>query len=100
MWIYLSKQDSFKKVQTILQSIDGIGLINGMVIQTEIDDIHRFKRLDSLCDYAGFVPDIYSLNDKMVVRGISKRRNEYLREANYRKQLDLNTQRPGNANEV
>src|SRR5665647_918398 len=42
----LSKQDSFKKVQTILQSIDGIGLINGMVIQTEIDDIHRFKRLD------------------------------------------------------
>jgi len=77
----LSKQDSFKKVQTILQSIDGIGLINGMVIQTEIDDIHRFKRLDSLCDYAGFVPDIYSSNDKMVVRGISKRRNEYLREA-------------------
>jgi transposase len=77
----LSKEESFIKVQTILQSIDGIGLINGMVIQTEIGDIYRFKRLDNLCDYAGFVPDIYSSNDKIQVRGISKRRNEFLREA-------------------
>jgi transposase len=76
----LSKEEPFKKVQAVLQSIDGIGLINGMVIQTEIGEIHRFKRLDSLCDYAGFVPDIYSTNDKTVVRGISKRGNEFLRE--------------------
>jgi len=76
----LAKQEPFKKVQAILGSIDGIGLINGMVIQTEIGDIHRFKRLDSLCDYAGFVPDIYSTNDRMVIRGISKRGNEFLRE--------------------
>ena len=76
----LSKQEPFIKVQEILQSIDGIGLINGMVIQTEIGDIGRFKRLDSLCDYAGLVPDIYSSNDKTVVRGISKRRNEFLRK--------------------
>lgn len=76
----LSKQEPFIKVQEVLQSIDGIGLINGMVIQTEIGDIGRFKRLDSLCDYAGLVPDIYSSNDKTVVRGISKRRNEFLRE--------------------
>ena len=59
----LSKQDTFKKVQTILQNIDGIGLIKGMVIQTERHDIHRFKRLDSLCNYVGFVPDIYSSSD-------------------------------------
>jgi transposase len=76
----LSKQEPFNKVQAVLQSIDGIGMINGMVIQTEIGDICRFKRLDSLCDYAGFVPDIYCSNDKMVVRGISRRGNEFLRE--------------------
>jgi transposase len=76
----LSKQEPFTKVQAVLQSIDGIGLISGMVIQTEIGNIHRFKRLDSLCDYAGFVPDIYSSNDKTKVRGISKRGNEFLRE--------------------
>ena len=77
----LLKQEPFASVQKVLQSIDGIGLINGMVIQTEIGDINRFRRLDSLCDYAGFVPDIYSSNDKMVIRGISPRANEFLREA-------------------
>lgn len=76
----LSKQDPFASIQRILQSIDGIGLINGMAIQTEIADICRFRRLDSLCDYAGFVPDIYSSNDKMVIKGISPRGNEFLRE--------------------
>jgi len=77
----LSKQEPFAKVQRILQSIDGVGLINAMVIQTEIGDIKRFKRLDSLCDYAGFVPDIYSSNDKTIILGISQRGNSFLRSA-------------------
>jgi transposase len=77
----LSNQEPFAKVQRILQSIDGVGLINAMVIQTEIGDITRFKRLDSLCDYVGFVPDIYSSNDKTVILGISQRGNSFLRDA-------------------
>jgi transposase len=77
----LSKQEPFVTVQSILQSIDGIGLINGMVIQTEIMEMQRFKTFDRLCDYAGLVPDIYSTNDKMVSRGVTKRRNEFLRQA-------------------
>lgn len=76
----LARQEPFASIQRILQSIDGIGLISGMVIQTEIVDIYRFKRLDSLCDYAGFVPDIYSSNDHMIIRGITPRANEMLRE--------------------
>lgn len=77
----MSKQPPFLKVQGYLQSIDGIALITGMVIQTEIEDINRFKRFDSLCDYVGFVPDIYSSNDRTKVRGISKRGNSFLKEA-------------------
>lgn len=77
----LSKEEPFAKVQRILQSIDGVGLINALVIQTEIGDITRFKRLDSLCDYVGFVPDIYSSNDKTVNLGISQRGNSFLRDA-------------------
>jgi transposase len=77
----LSKQEPFATVQSILQSIDGIGLINGMVIQTEIMEMQRFKTIDRLCDYAGLVPDIYSTNDNMVSRGVTKRRNEFLRQA-------------------
>lgn len=77
----LSKQEPFASGQKYLQSIDGIGLINGMVIQTEIQDICRFKTLDSLCSYAGFVPDISSSNDITKIKGITRRRNEFLREA-------------------
>jgi transposase len=76
----LSKAEPFVSVQGVLQSVDGVGLISGMVIQTEIQDMNRFKTLDSLCDYAGFVPDIYSSNEKMVTMGISPRANEFLRE--------------------
>ncbi len=77
----LSKQSPFSDVQPYLQSIDGIGLINGMVIQTEIQDIYRFKTFDKLCNYAGLVPDISSSNDITIVKGVTRRRNEFLREA-------------------
>lgn len=77
----LSQQPPFCEVQPILQSIDGIGLINGMVIQTELQDIYRFKTLDSLCDYVGLVPDVSSSDERVTVKGITRRRNEFLREA-------------------
>ena len=77
----LSLQSPFCEVQPYIQSISGIGLINGMVIQTEIQDIMRFKTLDSLCDYAGFVPDISSSDERMKVRGITRRCNGFLRHA-------------------
>jgi transposase len=76
----LSKQEPFITVQKYLQSIDGIGIISGMAIQTELQDIYRFKTLDSLCDYVGFVPDIRSSNDITVIKGITHRCNEFLRE--------------------
>jgi transposase len=77
----LSKQEVFATVQKYLQSIDGIGTINGMVIQTELQDICRFKTLDSLCDYAGLVPDVNSSNDIFRIKGITHRCNGFLREA-------------------
>ena len=77
----IAQQQPFEAVQKYLQSIDGIGLINGMTIQTEIQDMSRFRTLDSLCDYAGFVPDISSSDERMVIKGITKRCNEFLREA-------------------
>jgi transposase len=77
----LSQQSPFAELQKYLQTIDGIGLINGMVIQSEIQDIRRFRTLDSLCDYAGFVPDVSTSDDKTVVKGITSRCNEFLRQA-------------------
>jgi transposase len=77
----MATESPFGQLQPYIQSIGGIGLINGMVIQTEIQDMHRFKTLSQLCDYAGFVPDISSSDQKMVVKGITYRYNEFLRKA-------------------
>lgn len=76
----MAQQPPFQKVQEYLQSIDGIGVISGMIIQTELQDIKRFKTLDHLCDYAGFVPDINSSDERMVIKGITSRCNEFLRQ--------------------
>lgn len=76
----LSKEEPFARVQEILRTVDGIGPISAMVIQTEIGDINRFEKLDKLCGYAGLVPDIHSTNDKNANRGITKRSNGFLRE--------------------
>ena len=77
----LSLQPPYAKIVSLLRSIPGIGLINAMVIMSEIQDIARFKTLDKLCGYAGIVPDLHGSGEEQNVRGITRRSNCYLREA-------------------
>jgi len=77
----LCKESPFAEVQKYIRSIPGIGLINGMVVQTEIHDMRRFKTLDELNDYVGLVPDMRSSADKTVTLGISQRGNRFLKKA-------------------
>jgi transposase len=77
----LSNDKLFAEIQEFLRSIPGIGLINAMVIHTEIQFICRFKTLDHLCSYAGIVPDSDSSGDKERITGITHRSNNYLRDA-------------------
>lgn len=77
----LSMQMPYAKVISLLCSIPGIGLINAMVLLSEIQDMSRFKTLDKLCGYAGIVPDLHASGELQNVRGITHRSNHYLREA-------------------
>ena len=77
----LSVESSFSEAQKLIQSIPGIGMVNGMIIMTELQDIRRFKTLDKLCAYAGIVPDTGSSGNNEIVRGITHRSNHYLRPA-------------------
>jgi transposase len=77
----LSAQKAFATLQNLIQSIPGIGLLNSMVIITELQDMKRFKTLDKLCSYAGIVPDTASSGDRTTVKGITHRSNHYLRPA-------------------
>jgi len=77
----LSLQASFARIQKLLRSIPGIGVVNAMIIITELQDMKRFKTLDKLCSYVGIVPDTGSSGDNEKVKGITHRSNHYLRPA-------------------
>jgi len=77
----LSQQPSFAAIQNLLQSIPGIGIVNAMIIMSELQDMKRFKTLDKLCSYAGIIPDTSSTGNNEKVKGITNRSNHYLRPA-------------------
>ena len=56
-------------------------MINAATILFEIQDIKRFKSLDHLYSYAGLVPDTGDSGNRKITKGITVRRNEYLRTA-------------------
>ena len=75
----LSQSEGLNKTQTLLKSVDGVGLITAMVVQTEIMDIKRFKNNDRLKGFIGLVPDISNSNDRTRVLGMTRRANQHLR---------------------
>lgn len=78
---HLSITEEFASTQRLLRSIPGIGLVNAMVIHTELQDISRFKTLDKLCSYVGIVPDSQSSGERQCIKGMTHRNNNYLRPA-------------------
>jgi transposase len=77
----LSQQVPYCKTQQLLQTIPGIGIVNAMIILTEVQDMARFSNLDKLCSYCGIVPDKFSSGEKEAVSGITHRSNNHLRVA-------------------
>jgi transposase len=77
----LSQQEPFVAINKLLQSIPGIGIVNAMIIVTELQDMQRFKTLDKLCSYVGIVPDTDSSGVNEKVKGLTHRSNCYLRPA-------------------
>ena len=75
----LSKTSDFKSNMDLITSIPGVGVLSGMIILTEIGDINRFKRIDHLNSFVGFIPNVYSSGDKELVGSLTKRGNNYLR---------------------
>jgi len=77
----LYKQDAYWQLMQLILSIPGIGEINAAIILFELQDILRFKTFDKLCSYVGLVPDTDDSGDTKRDKGLTHRRNTYLREA-------------------
>ena len=62
-----------------LLTVPGIGFKSAIVLYTEIIDIDRFRTFDQLKSLCGLVPSTNSSGEKEQTRGITYRRNQYLR---------------------
>ncbi len=63
----------------LLMSIPGIGPISAVTFLSELEDITRFKSLDTFCSYVGLIPSTHSSGENEVIRGITPRSNNHLR---------------------
>lgn len=66
-------------IHNYLCSIPGISFINAMTLYCEIMDMKRFPDLDHLKSMFGLVPSVSGSGDWEITRGLTHRRNPYLR---------------------
>lgn len=78
---HLYKKAAYWPLMQLILSIPGIGEINAAIILFELQDIFRFKTFDNLCSYVGLVPDTDDSDETKRNKGLTHRRNTYLREA-------------------
>jgi len=64
----------------LLLKIPGIGFITAATLITEICNIHRFRNFNTLASFTGFIPSIESSDEKIIVKGLTKRRNKHIQE--------------------
>lgn len=77
----LSQTDRYKEQMDLLFSVPGIGLITGMQLLTELEDITRFKNFDQLCSYIGIIPSTRSSGSKEIITDVTPRGHRVLRGA-------------------
>ncbi len=74
-----AKQSHLTPLFELLYSVPGVGFVTAMTLITEIIDINRFSSFDHLASFVGLVPSIYSSDESKNIRGLTNRRNRYLR---------------------
>jgi len=76
----LSCHRDYKENFELIDSIPGIGLVIGMTLLTEIEDIQRFNNIDQFASYVGLVPTCHSTSEKEQNGEITFRSNGLMRE--------------------
>lgn len=76
---YYCRNFNLQEQVDYLKSVKGIGFVTAITLYTEIIDMHRFRTLDELASFVGFVPSVYASGDQETTLGLTFRRNRYLR---------------------
>ncbi len=75
---YCKDHDLMEQIN-YLRSVVGIGFVTAITLFTELIDINRFPTLDHLAAFVGLVPSVDSSGDRRSERGLTERRNRFLR---------------------
>ena len=76
----LSKTERYSKNMMLITSIPGIGLITGIMLLAEIEDIKRFENSDKLAGLIGIVPDCHSSGPSEKKGEMTKRGQYFMRK--------------------
>lgn len=60
----LCREERYKKNMELIRSIPGIGLITGITLPVEIEDISRFPSNDKFAGFIGIIPSCHSSGEK------------------------------------
>lgn len=66
-------------IKRLYQTVPGIGFITAITLFTEIIDMRRFSNIEKLASYVGLVPSISASGQTEKIRGLTLRKNKYLR---------------------
>jgi transposase len=75
----LGMTDRYRESLALLRSLPGIDVITGMILLTELGDLHRFRDENALASYVGLVPGEHSSGEHEQRGRMTRRRNAWLR---------------------
>ena len=75
----LARTDEYKTNVRLLRTVPGISTLTAMTLLTELFNIDRFQSLDKIASYIGLVPDTDSSGEKDTTKGMTNRKNQFLR---------------------
>ena len=64
---------------SLLRSVPGVGAVCSLAFYTELMNMERFPKFDQLKAYFGLIPSVAGSGETVHVKGLSNRRNRYLR---------------------
>lgn len=75
----LARSSDINRIIKLLCSVPGIGFVTAITFYAELVDMDRFSKGDRLAGFVGLVPSVSGSGSTEHVRGLTRRRNRYLR---------------------
>ncbi|HUL29790.1 MAG TPA: IS110 family transposase [Thermodesulfobacteriota bacterium] len=77
----LSRADKYREKVKLLRTVPGVGLLTGMEVLVELQDVKRFRSSEEIASYLGLTPSEYSSGEKSRQGRITRSGNWRLRSA-------------------